>query len=98
MTDSEDRPDIDDSAPEAEGRWRARGFVTGIAVGALLGAGLALFLTSGRGRRVAQRVRDDWDDLKDDARRQLGRRKKDLRAKFDRVAREAKEAVEEAFD
>ncbi|MGH7703539.1 MAG: hypothetical protein ACREMO_10620, partial [Gemmatimonadales bacterium] len=96
MSDPSDRladPEpLPDEAEENPGpRWHGRSFLSGLTVGALLGGGLVLFLSSGRGREVTRRVsrhwrdlerdaRREWDDLREQARREIRRRKRDLRA------------------
>ncbi len=89
LADSELQPDEATGRPDP--RWHGRSFLTGLTLGALLGSGLALFFSSGRGQEVARRVRRrwrdlerdagrGWDDLREEARREIRRRKRDLRA------------------
>ena len=94
MSETSDRsadPQPDEAVEGAGQGWNGRSFLTGLTVGALLGGGLALFLSSGRGREVTRRVsrhwrdldrdaRREWDDLREQARREIRRRKRDLRA------------------
>ena len=69
---------------------RTLAFGAGIAVGALLGAGLALLLAPQSGkatrativrgaRRIPERARDRWDDLGDELRMALRQRSKRVR-------------------
>lgn len=71
-------------------RGRTIAFGAGIAVGALIGAGLALLLAPQSGeatrtlitrgvRRVPDHLRDSWDDLGDELRYALRRRGKRMR-------------------
>lgn len=77
-------------AANGEDRGRTIAFGAGIAVGALLGAGLALLLAPQSGRatralirtraeRLPVHARDSWDDLGDELRLALRRRGKSLR-------------------
>jgi len=76
----------------------AGGFVAGLALGALLGVGAALFLNSSRGRQLSRRVRRELDDFRDDAGKELSRRGRRLRHHAGRAAREAKDRLEDIFD
>jgi hypothetical protein len=72
-------------------------FWAGLAVGALVGAGIAVFLTSKRGRSATRRVRRDFEDLRDEARAEFARRRRELRKRMGRAAHHAREAVEDAL-
>ncbi len=82
--------------PEAEGATGMLGFVGGLVLGALIGAGIALLVAPERGRtlrrKLARRMRDagdeireDFDGLRDAARRTLARRRRRLRRHLGRV-------------
>ena len=73
-------------------------FLAGLALGTVLGVGAALFFNSDRGHRVGRYLHDEFDDLRDEAGRQLGRRTARLRKQATRAARGVKEAIEESFD
>jgi hypothetical protein len=73
-------------------------FLAGLALGTMLGVGAALFFNSDRGRRVGRYLHDEFDDFRDEAGRQLGRRATRLRKQAGRAARSVKEAIEESFD
>ena len=88
---------LPDEDEEGEGS-RAGGFVAGLALGALLGVGAALFLNSSRGRRLSRRVRRELDDFRDEAGKELTRRSRRLRHHAGRVARETKDRLEDIFD
>jgi len=72
-------------------------FWAGLAVGALVGAGIAVFLTSNRGRAATRRIRREFDDLRDDAREEFARRRRELRRRMGRAAHHAREAVGDAL-
>lgn len=74
----------------AEGATGMLGFVGGLVLGALIGAGIALLVAPERGRtlrrKLARRlrdageeIRDDFEGLSDAARRSLARRRRRLR-------------------
>ena len=84
---------------------RTLAFGAGIAVGALLGAGLALLLAPQSGdatramitrgaRRVPDRLRDSWDDLGDELRSALRRRGKRVRRGMREARWKAADVVE----
>jgi gas vesicle protein len=88
------------------GGWNAGTFLAGIALGAFVGAGMALLFAPDAGwktrRRLQRRIgdirdraEDKWDDLRGEARRELIRRKRKLRAEAERAAGRAREVVEE---
>jgi gas vesicle protein len=79
-------------------RGRAGGFFAGLALGALLGVGAALFLNSSRGRRLSRRVRHELEDFRDEAGKEFTRRGRRLRHHAGRAAREAKDRLEDIFD
>jgi gas vesicle protein len=100
-----DDPDLDQPEPgqpeqeafpeEAEGATGLLGFVGGLVLGALIGAGIALLVAPERGRTLRQKLarrirsaghelRDDLDDLKDVAARRLARRRRRLRRRLGR--------------
>jgi hypothetical protein len=65
--DDEDLDDFEDY-PTTLG---VRGFLAGVLVGAVVGAGAALLLAPDRGEVVRKRIGRTWRDLQDDARDQL---------------------------
>ena len=86
--DQADEPDELDAEPslQAEGATGMIGFVGGLVLGALIGAGIALLVAPERGRvmrrRLARRVRDagegirdEFDGLRASTRRRLARRR-----------------------
>ena len=88
----EDEERSEEPEPEAgDGRPGWAGFVGGLVVGALIGAGVALLVVPASGRslrrqlakrlrRAREDVRGEWDDLKEAARRRLARRRRLRRA------------------
>jgi len=90
--DQPDEPEETDLEPTrgAEGASGMVGFVGGLVLGALVGAGIALLVAPERGRvmrkRLARRVReagdelrDEFDGLRESARRRFARRRRRLR-------------------
>ncbi|MBE0591626.1 MAG: YtxH domain-containing protein [Gemmatimonadales bacterium] len=94
---------VEDEAPddeleeivEAEGAISIVGFLSGLVLGALAGAGIALLLAPERGdvtrRRIRRKFRDvstdareQFDDWKDDAGRELKRRQRQVRKRLER--------------
>jgi hypothetical protein len=82
-------------AVETEGAAGMLGFVGGLVLGALIGAGIALLVAPERGRTLRQRlarrirsagheIRDDLDNLRDVAARRLARRRRRLRRRLGR--------------
>lgn len=93
----EDEPVDDDleELVEAEGATSIVGFLSGLVLGALAGAGIALLLAPERGdvtrRRIRKKFRDvstdareQFDDWKDDAGRELRRRQRQIRKRLER--------------
>lgn len=85
---------------------RGSGFVAGVILGALIGAGVALLAAPRSGVETRRRVRRGWSRLRDqaedelrglqrDARREFARRKRQLRGELDRLAEGAGDAVDE---
>ena len=81
---------------EAEGATGIVGFLSGFVLGALAGAGIALLLAPERGdvtrrrirkkfRDVSSDARDQFDDWKDDAERELRRRQRQIRKRLERA-------------
>lgn len=81
--------------PGVEGATGMLGFVGGLVLGALIGAGIALLVAPERGRtlrrKLARRIRtagdeirDDLDHLRDTAERRLARRRRRLRRRLGR--------------
>lgn len=75
-----------------------RGFVAGVMVGALLGAGVALLVAPDRGETVRKRIgrsirdfqedaRDQLDDWRGEARREVRKQRRRLRRRLDRSRR-----------
>ncbi len=90
-----DQPEDEAPAPEAEGATGMLGFVGGLVLGALIGAGIALLVAPERGRTLRRKlvsrirnagdeIRDDLDHLKDAAERRLARRRRRLRRRLGR--------------
>lgn len=87
----EEQGEIDEElGTGAEGATGMVGFVGGLVLGALIGAGIALLVAPERGRVMRQRlarhmrdageeIRDEFDGLKAAARRRLARRRRRLR-------------------
>ncbi|MBI4421668.1 MAG: YtxH domain-containing protein [Gemmatimonadetes bacterium] len=104
MVDEEDlepeaKPDNEDEEAEEPldggGRSGTLGFIAGLVLGALVGAGVALLMAPDRGvvtrkrlTRLARKVRDDarhhLDSWRDDVRRELSRRRRRLRERVER--------------
>lgn len=95
-----DRPRAGPTRPSARSMSNDRGsaavFAAGIAIGVVVGAGVALLLapTSGvetrralarRGRRVSRRGRDAWDDLRDELRQAVRNKRRAWRLKRQRA-------------
>jgi gas vesicle protein len=96
-----EEPFEEDALPEEDGgdeESRAGGFLAGLALGALLGVGAALFLNSSRGRRLSRRVRHELEDFRDEAGKEVTHRGRRLRHHAGRAAREAKDRLENIFD
>ncbi len=79
----------------AEGATGMLGFVGGLVLGALIGAGIALLVAPQRGRslrrKLARRIRDAGEEIRDDfegltdaARRSVARRRRRLRRRLGR--------------
>jgi hypothetical protein len=70
--DDEDLDDEDlDEFEDYPTTLGVRGFLAGVLVGAVVGAGAALLLAPDRGAVVRKRIGRTWRDLQDDARDQL---------------------------
>lgn len=89
-----ERPE-QEPVPEAEGATGMLGFVGGLVLGALIGAGIALLVAPERGRALRQKlarrirsagdeIRDDLDGLRDATARRLARRRRRLRRRLGR--------------
>lgn len=88
---SEEQSELDEEpAGRAEGGTGMVGFVGGLVLGALIGAGIALLVAPERGRvmrrRLARHMRDAGEEIRDEfdgltaaARRSLARRRRRLR-------------------
>jgi gas vesicle protein len=106
MTKDVDRPSRDedeDDAPQ-DRRWDTGSFVTGLLIGAALGAGVALLLAPASGeetRRVIRRkarsvgdeVGDGWISARDEARRVLQEKKEALRRRVERELPDREDAT-----
>lgn len=79
-----------DLEPEAERRWDPTSFLTGIAIGAAVGAGLALLfapaagddtrrLVRGKAKAVRREATDAWVSAREEARRSIRAKKDALR-------------------
>jgi gas vesicle protein len=100
---SHDKETFEEDALPAAPRRRDTGsgagtFLAGLALGTLLGVGAALFFNSPRGRKLSRQVRDDFDDWREDAGRELGRRARRARQHAGRTARSVRDALEDTFD
>jgi gas vesicle protein len=95
LVEDEEQEDELDELEEVEGATGLVGFLTGFTLGALAGAGLALLLAPERGditrrrirkkfRDVSDDARDQFEDWKDDAGRELKRRQRQLRKRIER--------------
>jgi hypothetical protein len=84
------------SPAQANDRGSAAVFAAGVAIGVVVGAGVALLLApkSGietrralarRGRRVSRRGRDAWDDLRDELRQAVRNKRRAWRLKRQRA-------------
>jgi gas vesicle protein len=96
-----EEPFEEDALPEEDEGGEesgAGGFVAGLALGALLGIGAALFLNSSRGRRLSKRVRHELEDFREDAGKEITRRGRRLRHHAGRAAREVRDRLEDVFD
>jgi len=100
---SQDREPFEEDALPAPARRAGQGgaagtFLAGLALGTLLGVGAALFFNSTRGQRLGQYARDEFDDWREDAGRELGRRAKRARQHAGKAARHVRDALEDTFD
>lgn len=100
---SEDRePFEEDALPAPPGRGESGGgagtFLAGLALGTMLGVGAALFFGSPRGRRVRKHMRDEFDDWREEAGRELSRRARRARTQAGKAARRVGEVLEDSFD
>ncbi|MEP6573066.1 MAG: YtxH domain-containing protein [Gemmatimonadota bacterium] len=86
--------------------WSGSTFLAGIALGAFVGAGVALLFAPDAGWKTRRRLHrqigdmrdraeDKWDDLRGEARRELVRRKRNLKSDAQRVAGRARDIVED---
>lgn len=93
--DEEDLMDLDNYVVAGG----ARGFVAGVLVGALIGAGAALLLAPDRGEVVRKRIgrgfrelqedaRDQLEDWRGDARREVRRQKRKLKRRLSHSQRD----------
>jgi len=73
-------------------------FLAGLALGTLLGVGAALFFNSPRGQRLGRYMRDEFDDWREDAGKQLGRRARRARQQAGKAARHIRDSLEDTFD
>jgi gas vesicle protein len=82
----------------------AANFMAGLVIGALIGAGIAILVAPAEGsvlrrrlgkraRELTERAREGFDDAAHRARRDLGRRRRRLQARLDRLAQEARESI-----
>ena len=85
--DDDDFDELDD-LPSSMG---LRGFVAGVLVGALVGAGVALLVAPDRGEKVRKRLGRGWRDLQDEARDQMedwrGEARREVRKQRRRLSR-----------
>ena len=95
LVEDEAQDDELEEIVEAEGATGIVGFLSGLVLGALAGAGIALLLAPERGditrRRIRKKFRDvstdareQFDDWKDDAGRELKRRQRQVRKRLER--------------
>ena len=95
LVEDEAQDDELEEIVEAEGAISIVGFLSGLVLGALAGAGIALLLAPERGdvtrRRIRKKFRDvstdareQFDDWKDDAGRELKRRQRQVRKRLER--------------
>ena len=82
------------------------GFLVGVIFGACLGAGIALVLAPDRGTKIRRRLRrrmqllregalDSLDEAGSRTRKELGRRKRRLKAELERIREKVKERARE---
>jgi uncharacterized membrane protein YccC len=99
VEDDEDFSDEEEleALVEAEGASGLIGFIGGLLLGTLIGAGVALLVAPERGdvtrRRIRTKVRDvtgdareQFEDLRDGAERELRRRRRKIRRRLNRGA------------
>jgi hypothetical protein len=102
VDDELDDDDLEDEDLEElgiyEGLIGLRGFAAGLVVGALVGAGVAMLIAPERGEILRKRIgrgireihedaRDQLDDWRGDARRELGKHRRRLKRRLRRVRR-----------
>lgn len=100
---SKDRETFEEDALPAARRHSGDGpgvgtFLAGLALGTLVGVGAALFFNSPRGRRLSQHAREEFDDWREDASHELGRRTRRARQQAGRTVRKVRDALEDTFD
>ena len=99
--DSDVEADVEEPGDEGEvpdpggGRSGTLGFIAGLVLGALVGAGVALLVAPERGRvtrkrlkRLVRRVKGDarerLDDWRDDVKQEVARRRREIRERVER--------------
>jgi gas vesicle protein len=104
--ETEDMLDESGSEIEATGHSKSRGgFATGLLLGLVVGAGVALLFAPEQGQKTRGRLRRGMKSLGEDAReeidkagsrtrKELLRQKRRLRAELERVKERAKEALD----
>ena len=95
MTDDADLPDSEDEEETVAG-GRGSSFAAGLALGALLGAAVALLVAPAPGHVTRRRLRHRLDDARDFAREKLGEARDYASEKLDDAREEFEELSERA--
>lgn len=82
----------------SDGSSGVLGFIGGLVLGTLIGAGIALLVAPERGEVTRRRIRDRMEDFQDDAKEQLGDLRDDATRALKRRHRQLKRRLKSRVD